>query len=73
MFVGVRVMSNLKEVITAYHNLSFSDRVAFYCTLSNDIDVREENLQNFLIETRLGDKRSCISARSPLPFKEVPA
>ena len=27
-------MSELKEAITAYHNLSFSDRIVFYTTVS---------------------------------------
>ena len=53
-------MSDLKDVITAYRNLSFSDRVVFYSTVSNDVDVREETIQTFLIETRMGDNCSCL-------------
>ena len=53
-------MSELKDVITAYRNLSFGDRVVFYSTVTNDVDVREETLQGFLIETRMGDDLSCL-------------
>ena len=53
-------MSELTEFIAAYKNLSFSDRIVFYSTVSNDIHVDEENLQSFLIETRLTDQRVCI-------------
>ena len=45
-------MSELKDVITAYRKLPFGDRVVFYSTVSNDVDVREETVQDFLIETR---------------------
>ena len=53
-------MSELKDVIIAYKNLSFVDRIVFYSTMSNDIDISEHNLQQFLIETRLNDGCSCI-------------
>ena len=32
-------MSQLKDVITSYNNLSFSDRIVFYTTISNDISA----------------------------------
>ena len=51
-------MSELKDVITSYHSLSFSDRIVFYTTISNDIPFTDD-IRSFLIETRLeGD--SCI-------------
>ncbi len=52
-------MSDLKEVITSYHNLSFSDRIVFYTTISNDI-APFDDLQSFLIETRFGGSDHCI-------------
>ena len=39
--------TSLKEVLTAYRNLSFCDRTAFYYSVSNDVDVSESNLQVF--------------------------
>ena len=51
-------MSELKDVITSYNSLSFSDRIVFYSTISNDIP-RTDDIQSFLIETRL-DGNSCI-------------
>ena len=48
-------MSELKDVITAYRKLPFGNRVVFYSTVSNDVDVREETVQDFLIETRMGE------------------
>ena len=52
-------MSQLKDVITSYNNLSFSDRIVFYTTISNDITV-SDNMQSFLIETRLDGDGSCL-------------
>ncbi|MCR5107913.1 MAG: hypothetical protein K6B28_07085 [Lachnospiraceae bacterium] len=52
-------MSELKEVITSYHNLSFSDRIVFYTTVSNDISPTED-MQIFLTETRFGGGDHCI-------------
>ncbi len=52
-------MSELKEVITSYHDLSFSDRIAFYTTVSNDI-TPSDDLQSFLIENRFGGSDHCI-------------
>ena len=51
-------MSELKDVITSYNSLSFSDRIVFYTTISNDIPLTDD-IQSFLIETRL-DGNSCI-------------
>ena len=53
-------MSALTDFITAYNELSYSDRVVFYTTVSNDVNVSEDNLQSFLIETRITDKRVCV-------------
>ena len=53
-------MSELNDLIISYKNLSFSDRVAFYTTVSNDISVDGGDLQPFLIETRLTDGKACI-------------
>ena len=52
--------ANLRDVITAYRNLSFSDRAAFYSTVSNDISLNDDNLQSFLIETRITKDHGCI-------------
>ena len=52
-------MSELKDVITSYNSLSFSDRIVFYTTISNDIPVSDD-VQSFLIETRFEDGVSCI-------------
>ncbi len=52
-------MSELKDVITSYNSLSFSDRIVFYTTISNDIPVSDD-MQSFLIETRFEDGVSCI-------------
>ena len=59
-FTWSRFMSELKDVITAYRKLPLGDRVVFYSTVSNDVDVREETIQTFLIETRMGDNCSCL-------------
>ena len=53
-------MSELKEVFAAYKKLSFTDRIVFYTTLSNNINVHEDNIQDFLIETRIADGNTCI-------------
>ena len=55
---GAINMSELKDVITSYNSLSFSDRIVFYTTISNDIPFTDD-IQSFLIETRL-DGNSCI-------------
>ncbi len=34
-------MTELKDVITSYNNLQFSDRIVFYTTISNDINISE--------------------------------
>ena len=44
-------MSELKDVINSYNSLSFSDRIVFYTTISNDIQLTDDT-QTFLIETR---------------------
>ena len=52
--------ADLKKMLTAYKELSFSDRAAFYATLSNDICVTDDQLQSFLIETRISGDQGCI-------------
>ena len=52
-------MSELKDVITSYNNLSFSDRIVFYTTISNDIAISDDT-QSFLIDTRFEGDCSCI-------------
>ncbi len=52
--------TSLKDVLTGYRNLSFSDRAAFYYTVSNDINVCEAGLQDFLISTRMKEESSCV-------------
>ena len=51
---------DLKKILTTYRELSFSDRAAFYSTVSNDICVTNEHLQSFLIETRISGDQGCI-------------
>ena len=51
-------MSELKDVITSYNSLSFSDRIVFYTTISNGIPLTDD-IQSFLIETRL-DGNTCF-------------
>ncbi len=53
-------MSELKEVFAAYKKLSFTDRIVFYTTLPNTVNVHEDNIQDFLIETRICDGNTCI-------------
>ena len=53
-------MSKMMEVFAAYKDLSFTDRIVFYTTLSNNVNVHEDNLQDFLIETRINDGNTCI-------------
>ena len=50
----------LKDIITAYRKLSFSDRAAFYSTVSNDIRITDDHLQSFLVETRITEDHGCI-------------
>ncbi len=57
-------MSELTDFITACNKLSYSDRVVFYTTVSNDVCVDEDNLQDFLVETRLPNKKGCIYCNS---------
>ena len=52
-------MSELKEVIASYNNLSFCDRIVFYTTISNDITITDD-VQSFLIDTRFEGDCSCI-------------
>ena len=53
-------MSELMEIFAAYKKLSVTDRIVFYTTLSNNVNVKEDNLQDFLIETRIADGNTCI-------------
>ena len=53
-------MSELMEVFAANKKLSVTDRIVFYTTLSNNVNVKEDNLQDFLIETRIADGNTCI-------------
>ena len=55
-------MSELKDVINSYNSLSFSDRIVFYTTISNDIQLTDDT-QTFLIETRLDGGPSCIHCK----------
>ena len=52
-------MSELKDVITSYNSLSFSDRIMFYTTISNDITILDDT-QTFLIEPRFDGVGFCI-------------
>ena len=61
-------MPELKEVITSYNSLSFSDRVVFYTTISNDISLSDD-MQSFLIENRFNGGASCIYCESAYVVK----
>ena len=52
-------MSELKDIITSYNNLPFSDRTVFFTTISNDISISDD-LQSFLVETRFASEGLCI-------------
>ena len=58
-FLEAAHMSELKDVITSYNSLSFSDRIVFYTTISNDITITDDT-QSFLIETRFEGEGYCI-------------
>ena len=52
--------ADLKAIMSAYKNLSFIDRAAFYSTVSNDLCLTDDHLQSFLIETRITEDQGCI-------------
>ena len=52
--------SNLKDVIIAYKNLSFSDQAAFYSMIPNSFRFTDGPLQSILIETRITADHGCI-------------
>ena len=52
--------ADLKAIMSAYKNLSFIDRAAFYSTVSNDLCLTDDHLQSFLIETRITEDHGCI-------------
>ena len=51
---------NLKEFINAYHKLSYSDRVVFYSTVTNNVDINADNLQDFLTKNRITGECKCV-------------
>jgi transposase-like protein len=51
---------NLKEFINAYHKLSHSDRVVFYSTVTNNVDINADNLQDFLTKNRITEECKCV-------------
>ena len=53
-------MSELKEIFASYKKLSFTDRIVFYTTLSSNINVHDDNLQDFLVKTRIAGGNACI-------------
>ena len=53
-------MPELKEVITSYNSLSFSDRVVFYTTISNDISLSDVSIRNMYIGSLFNDKKLCF-------------
>lgn len=57
-------MSTLKEAMETYHNLSCYDRIVFYSTLVNDIQVDKDHIQDILVETSFADQQSCIHCGS---------
>lgn len=57
-------MCTLKEAMDAYHNLSCEDRMTFYITLTNDVDLSQETVHGFLLETRFSDEKKCIRCGS---------
>ena len=51
---------NLKEFVNAYHKLSYSDRVVFYSTVTNNVDINADNLQDFLTKNRITEECKCV-------------
>ena len=51
---------NLKEFINAYHKLSYSDRVVFYSTVTNNVDINADNFQDFLTKNRITEECKCV-------------
>ena len=51
---------SLKEFINAYHKLSYSDRVVFYSTVTNNVDINADNLQDFLTKNRITEECKCV-------------
>ena len=51
---------NFKEFINAYHKLSYSDRVVFYSTVTNNVDINADNLQDFLTKNRITEECKCV-------------
>lgn len=52
--------TNLRNAIIAYKKLSFSDQAAFYSMIPNDFVMTDNQLQSFLIETRITADHGCI-------------
>ena len=50
----------MNEIIAAYKKLSFTDHIVFKMPLSNNVNVHDDNLQDFLVETRIADGNACI-------------
>lgn len=57
-------MCTVRETMDAYHSLSCQDRMTFYITLTNDVSVDKENMQELLVETRFSDAQKCIHCGS---------
>ena len=51
---------NLKEFIDAYHNLSYCDRIFFHSTVTNNVDINADNLQDFLTKNRITEECKCV-------------
>lgn len=58
--ITVSGAANLKDVITAYKKLTFSDQAAFYSMIPNDFCLTDNHLQSFLIETGITADHGCI-------------
>ena len=62
MFVVKRPseISELKEIFATYKKLSITDRIVSYTLLSNKVNIHENNLQDFIIKSRIIEGNVCI-------------
>lgn len=58
-------VSTVKDVLSAYRDLSFGDRLMFYLTLSSDMDIQKDTLPEILEEARPSISSECYYCHSP--------
>lgn len=57
-------MKTVKDALSVYRELSFGDRLIFYLTLSSDIDIRKDTMQEILEEARPTISSECYYCHS---------